>query len=105
MKAIVATVSFAAFFALATSVKAQFTPPLCDVGFDLKECVTNATHILVVTPQGGVTEVWKGDARRGDTIPVHALANLTLTQSRHREIEGLGRSTTTHVSFTVWPSA
>jgi hypothetical protein len=41
-----------------------------DVAFDFRECLKNATHILVVDMRGRVLEVWKGDSAVGDHIPI-----------------------------------
>lgn len=72
-------------------------------GFDAR-CVENATHILVVNPQGRVLEVWKGDARPGEMIPIYTLANLTLTQSL-RANGSLFYEPASHLSFHSWSGA
>ena len=70
-----------------------------------------ATHVLVVNPQGSVIEVWKGDARLGEVIPIHTLANLTITQSKREDgvsESGFGLGgwrQTSHLSLSAWSSA
>jgi hypothetical protein len=104
MRTTVAALAIAALLLSAASAKAQFEVGLFadDPGFNTRECVANATHILVVNSQGSVLEVWKGDTRFGEVIPIHALANLTITQSRVREVWELGGAPPMHLSFRSW---
>jgi hypothetical protein len=99
MRKIIVAPALVALLVSAEPASAQFDA-LGSGGFNLHKCVANATHILVVNPQGSVLEVWKGNARLGEVVPIHALANLTLTQSERRR--GLG--STTHISFEAWPN-
>jgi hypothetical protein len=104
MRTTAAALVVVSLLASAAPARAQYGVGLLagDSGFDTRECVANATHILVVNPQGSVIEVWKGDARIGEVIPIHTLANLTLTQSRVREGGGLGGGRPMHLSFRPW---
>ncbi len=60
-----------ALFGLPAAAKAQLSvADWQEPGFDLQECATNATHILVVDSRGRVLEVWKGGSVPGDHIPI-----------------------------------
>jgi hypothetical protein len=48
--------------------------------FDLWDCASRATHILVVDSTGRVTEVWKGDATPGDRIPLERFRSSYLAR-------------------------
>jgi hypothetical protein len=98
MRTIVASLAIVALLTSSGQAKAQLT----DAGFNLNECVANATHILIVDSQGSVLEVWKGDARLREVIPIHALANLTVTQPSSRRRFGLGGGPTTYLSLDPW---
>jgi hypothetical protein len=51
-----------------------------DLAFDFRECLKNATHILVVDMRGRVLEVWKGDSAVGDHIPLDRFYLSVLTR-------------------------
>lgn len=58
----------AMLFGFAPQLRAETLPE-----FRLDECAWHATHILVVDAAGKVVEVWKGDAKIGDVIPLDQL--------------------------------
>jgi hypothetical protein len=98
----IAALALIALGATAAPARAHFDAQAYEGEFDMDECACYATHILVVSPQGSVLEVWKGSARPGEVIPIHALANLTITQSKGAYGGGLGGWKPLPLSLSAW---
>jgi hypothetical protein len=56
-----------------TPVAAQLSGSANQSEFDLNECASRATHILVVDRRGQVVDVWKGNAGLGQAVPIDTI--------------------------------